>query len=549
MYAGRVAEEGPVARGLRPPRHPVHPEAAARVPEHPRRPADARRDPGVAAGPARPAAGCRFAPALPARDGGLPEVVPPEVTFDGVRVACHLYPPGSDGSPVAASTADADRGRAPCALAEPTPAASSAPRPSSRAATCAERAVAPAPRTPPIAHGPIRRQSTGPARAVGSCEPLYRLVTDEPICTPRGRRGPLPDPRRAASTRCSAGRIGVVRAVDGIDLDDPSRRGPRARRRVGQRQDDDRPRDREAHPADRRADRVRRRRTSATLWGARALRDYRRRVQLIFQDPYETLNPKQTIREFVAEPLVVERPGRRPGDARGPRRRRPGGGRAATRRPTSPAATRTSCRAASGSGSSSPGRSSWTRSSSSPTSPCRCSTSRSGPSSCGSCSTCARERGLTYLFITHDLSLAWVIADRIAVMYLGKIMEIGPAERGDPRAAQPVHGGPRVGVAVARAAVAGRARRADDPGRRDARRRRDPARLPLPSALPGVRRSIRCRVEEPPLFDVGGGQAARLLAGRGRGSLPVIQPTEHVPPAEIDDSADLGDADGRGASA
>ena len=40
-----------------------------------------------------------------------------------------------------------------------------------------------------------------------------------------------------------------------------------------------------------------------------------------------------------------------------------------------------------------------------------------------------QERGLTYLFITHDLSLAWVIADRIAVMYLGKIMEIGPAEQ------------------------------------------------------------------------------------------------------------------------
>ena len=40
-----------------------------------------------------------------------------------------------------------------------------------------------------------------------------------------------------------------------------------------------------------------------------------------------------------------------------------------------------------------------------------------------------QERGLTYLFITHDLSLAWVIADRIAVMYLGKIMEIGPADQ------------------------------------------------------------------------------------------------------------------------
>ncbi len=36
------------------------------------------------------------------------------------------------------------------------------------------------------------------------------------------------------------------------------------------------------------------------------------------------------------------------------------------------------------------------------------------------------KRGLTYLFITHDLSLAWVLADRIGVMYLGKIVEEGP---------------------------------------------------------------------------------------------------------------------------
>jgi hypothetical protein len=28
------------------------------------------------------------------------EVVPPEAIFDGVRVACHLYPAGSDGRPV-----------------------------------------------------------------------------------------------------------------------------------------------------------------------------------------------------------------------------------------------------------------------------------------------------------------------------------------------------------------------------------------------------------------------------------------------------------------
>ena len=39
------------------------------------------------------------------------------------------------------------------------------------------------------------------------------------------------------------------------------------------------------------------------------------------------------------------------------------------------------------------------------------------------------KRGLSYLFITHDLSLAWLISDRIAIMYLGRIMEIGSAEQ------------------------------------------------------------------------------------------------------------------------
>ena len=36
--------------------------------------------------------------------------------------------------------------------------------------------------------------------------------------------------------------------------------------------------------------------------------------------------------------------------------------------------------------------------------------------------------GLTMLVVTHDLGLAWTIADRVAVMYLGRIVEIGPAE-------------------------------------------------------------------------------------------------------------------------
>lgn len=38
------------------------------------------------------------------------------------------------------------------------------------------------------------------------------------------------------------------------------------------------------------------------------------------------------------------------------------------------------------------------------------------------------EKGIAYLFITHDLSLAWLISDRIAIMYLGKIMEIGNSD-------------------------------------------------------------------------------------------------------------------------
>ena len=39
------------------------------------------------------------------------------------------------------------------------------------------------------------------------------------------------------------------------------------------------------------------------------------------------------------------------------------------------------------------------------------------------------ELGLTYLFITHDLSVANHICDRIVVMYLGRVMEIAPVDR------------------------------------------------------------------------------------------------------------------------
>jgi peptide/nickel transport system ATP-binding protein len=38
------------------------------------------------------------------------------------------------------------------------------------------------------------------------------------------------------------------------------------------------------------------------------------------------------------------------------------------------------------------------------------------------------ELGMALVFVTHDLAVARFVADRIAVMYLGRIVEIGPAE-------------------------------------------------------------------------------------------------------------------------
>ena len=263
-------------------------------------------------------------------------------------------------------------------------------------------------------------------------------------------------------------------------------------------------------------------------WGVRALREYRRRVQIIFQDPYETLNPKQSIFDFVAEPLDVNHLTPRSADRQA---RVFAGLESAGLRPATDFAFRYPHELSGGQ---------------------RQRVVIAGALVLGPELVVADEpvsmldvsirtellrlmldlrveRGLTYVFITHDLSLAWVLADRIAVMYLGKIMEIGPAasviaEPHNPYtkalvSVAPRPEPPRPGEQLNRTILVG-----ETP---------DAAHIPsgcrfhprCPLAFD------RCRVEEPPLFDVGGGQHAACWLVEGGRSLPVMPTRTGVVPA------------------
>ncbi len=165
-----------------------------------------------------------------------------------------------------------------------------------------------------------------------------------------------------------------------------------------------------------------------TRLAAKPLKEMRRHIQMIFQDPYESLNPQLTIGELVAEPLLVHglepdkakrqqrvyqaledaglKPAdhfanRRPHELSGGQRQRAVIAGALVLQPAVLLADEpvsmldVSIRA----------------------------------EILNLLAELRQQRGVSVIFITHDLSTAAYIADRVAVMYLGRIVEIGPTRQ------------------------------------------------------------------------------------------------------------------------